>query len=164
MIAIQWKSGAFYLTVVLVSFACSESGQQGVERNQVAVSLAGEHSIGGGDHEIHYNAFNSTSLQPEVANLYGIAQDEDLGVAMVSVYQKDSAGVGVEARVKGAATNLALQLRMLDFDEIREGEAIYYVSTFSFDQAENLTFDVNVEIVETGKSNELKWRQQFWRE
>jgi hypothetical protein len=46
-----------------------------------------------GDHEIHYNAFNST-FQPEVANLYDIAQDEDLGVAMVSVHQKDSAGVG----------------------------------------------------------------------
>ena len=155
--------------MVLVPFACSESGQQGVERSEVAVSVAAESSVAEhskvvGDHEIHYNAFNSTFLQPEVASLYGITQDDDVGVAMVSVYQKDSAGVGVEARVKGAATNLARQLRMLDFDEIREGEAIYYISTFSFDQKENLTFDVNVEIVETGESNELKWQQQFWRD
>jgi hypothetical protein len=52
---------------------------------------------------------------------------------------------------------------MLDFGEIRVGEAIYYVSTFPFDQEENLTFDVNVKIVQTGKTTELKWQQQFWR-
>ena len=82
---------------------------------------------------------------------------------MVSVYQKDTTGLGVQARVSGGATNLASQMKMLDFEEIREGEAIYYISTFSFDQKEHFTFDVDVEIVPTGETSELKWRQQFWR-
>ena len=54
-------------------------------------------------------------------------------------------------------------LNKLDFDEIREGGAIYHIGTFRFIQEEHLTFEVDVEIAATGETRQLKWNQQFWR-
>ncbi len=52
------------------------------------------------------NPLTALLSSPEVAKLYGIDQDEKLGVVMVSVYQTDEIGVGVEACVSGEGTNL----------------------------------------------------------
>ncbi len=82
---------------------------------------------------------------------------------MVSVYETDAPGVGVEACVSGGAMNLIGQMKTLDFEEIREGEAIYHISTFAFSQEEHITFELDVEIAATGETHVLKWKQQFWR-
>jgi hypothetical protein len=157
----RWGRGAFFLVAIFAAFACSESRQQSADCNSPAVAVAGDASAL--EHEVTYNAFNSTFLQPEVAKLYGIDQDEKLGVVMVSVYQTAALGVGVEACVSGGVTNLIGQVFTLEFDEIREGQAIYHIGTFSFGQEERLTFEVDVEIAATGETHELKWKQQFWQ-
>ena len=157
----RWGRGAFFLIAFFVAFACSERTLQSVGCDSVAVPAAGDHSAL--DHAVDYKAFNSNFLQPEVAKLYGIDRDDNLGVVMVSVYQKNALGVGVEACVSGGVTNLIGQINRLEFDEIREGRAIYHIGTFPFGQEEKLTFNVDVEIPATGKKHELKWQQQFWR-
>ncbi len=161
MISNRWKYGTF-LIALLTTLSCTDNGTQSVEADSVAVSPVTETSKIFGNHEIHFNAFKSTFLLPEVAKLYGIGRDKKLGVVMVSVIRKDAPGVGVDARVSGAATNLASQMKNLKFDEIREGEAIYHISTFAFNQKEHLTFNVDVEIAPTGETHALKWRQEFW--
>lgn len=157
----RWGRGTFFLITFFVAFACSERRQQSVGCDSLAVPAVGD--LSAVEHKVNYNAFNSTFLQPEVAKLYGIDQDENLGVVMVSVYQKDALGVGVEACVRGGVTNLIGQVNTLEFDEIREGQAIYHIGTFPFGHEERLTFKVDVEIAATGKKHELKWQQQFWR-
>ena len=167
------KIGVLAVVALFAVSACSENGEQGAETDEIAPPVSAkrsvaepvvaEHSKVIGDHEIHYNAFNSTFLQPEVAKLYGITQSESRGVAVVSVYQKDALGVGVDSTVSGGATNMASQLKTLDFDEIREGQAIYHISTFPITDEENITFTVDVEIKPTGKTHKLTWQQKFWR-
>ena len=195
MIPNRWRSGAFFLIAIaitlVVTSACSESGQKSVKCQNLAVlAAAGLTAL---DHEVDYKAFNSTFLNPEVAKLYGIDQDENLGVVMVSVYQADAPGVSVEACVSGGASNLIGQTKRLDFGQIREGEAIYHISTFRFSQEEHITFAVDVEIAATGETHvpkdgrrrvradvsrdhdvsflfsgdgmcrhQIKWKQQFW--
>jgi len=161
MITDRWGRGIFIVIACFGAFACSETGQQSVSCDTTAVPKGADASAL--DHQVDYKAFNSTFLQPEVAKLYGIDQDETLGVVMVSVYQKDALGVGVEACVSGGVMNLIGQVNRLDFDEIREGKAIYHIGTFWFGQKEKLTFNLDVEIPSTGKKHELKWQQQFWR-
>jgi hypothetical protein len=112
--------------------------------------------------EVHHNAFNSTFLKPDVANLYGIDRDEGLGTLVVSAYQRDTPGVGVQAQVSGTARNLIGHMRTLRFNEIREGESAYHVTTFPIEVEEQLTFAVDVVIVPTGEKHELRWQQQFW--
>ena len=82
---------------------------------------------------------------------------------MVSIYETDDTGaiVGVEACVNGGAKNLIGQVKRLDFEQIQEGAAIYYISTFRFSDKEHLNFEVDVKC--TGDSQELAWQQQFYR-
>ena len=188
MISNRWRSRAFLLIAPFVTLACSESKPYG--RCSLEVPAAAE--LTALDHQVDYQAFNSTFLNPEVAKLYGIDRDKTLGVVMVSVYQTNAPGVGVEACVRGGARNLMGQAKRLAFEQIREGEAIYHISTFLFSQEEHVTFEVDVEIAATGESHELrngrgrvhdvvdrrhdvsvlgdgkcrhkkKWKQQFWR-
>ena len=111
--------------------------------------------------EVDHSAFKSTFLRPEVAALYGIDRADDLGVCVISVYQKESPGTGVQALVSGSVKNLMGQTTKLEFDEVREGEAAYHVCTFDVLDEEQLTFDVAVEIVQTGEARSLSWQQQF---
>lgn len=112
--------------------------------------------------EVDHNAFNSTFLKPDVAKLYGIEVDEDVGVTVVSIYQKDSPGVGVQARVSGSTKNLMGQTTRLNFDEVREGQAAYHVATFRIVEDEQITFEVDVDIIQTGETRQVQWQQQFW--
>ena len=168
MISNRLGTGTLFLIVLFANFACGESRQQSARCDALSAPVddpsALDRSLGDEvDHEVDYKALNSTFLKPEVARLYGIDQDEKLGVVMISVYETDALGVGVEACVSGGVTNLMGQVNTLEFDEIREGQAIYHIGTFQFDQEEHLTFNVDVAIPATGKKHELNWQQQFWR-
>jgi hypothetical protein len=156
----RWRRETFFFVVLLANFACSEARQQSVNCDGVASSAGVPSAL---DYEVDYKAFNSTFLRPEIASLYGIDQDEQRGVVMVSVYQADALGVGVEACVSGGVTNLIGQQNTLDFDQIREGQAMYHIGTFVFSQEEHLTFSVDVQIAATGKTHKYKWQQQFWQ-
>ena len=84
-------------------------------------------------------------------------------MVMVSIYETNDPGdiVGVEACVNGGGKNLIGQAKRLNFELIREGAAIYYISTFRFDDKEYLNFEVSVQC--TGDSHDLEWKQQFYR-
>lgn len=163
MIYSRRKSGTFFLAAIVLftASACSESGKQSVGCDSPGAAEAA--TLTSVDPKIDYNAYNSTFLDPDVARLYGIDRRENLGVVMVSVYRADGPGIGVEACVSGESTNMVGQLKQLDFEEIREGTAIYHISTFIFSEKENLTFNVNVQIAATGKTHKLTWGRQFWR-
>ena len=162
MISDSWIRLTF-LVALCALFACSDNGTSTAQIDAGTDLEGDEYSKVFGEHRIHFNAFKSTFLTPEVAKLYRIRHADDLGVCMVSINQKDTPGVGVEARVNGTATNLASQLRMLKFDEIREGSAIYHVCTFPVASKEQLTFKVDVEIAPTGEKYAVTWQQEFWQ-
>ena len=84
MISNRW--GIFFLIVIVIftASACSETRPQSFDCNLSAVPEASQLTTLLG-HEIDYKALNSTSLDAEVAKLYGIDQDETLGVVMVSI-------------------------------------------------------------------------------
>jgi Domain of unknown function (DUF4426) len=130
----------------------------------ISIDAYSEQSKTFGDYEVHYVAYNSSFLSGDVAKIYGISRSKKQAVTVISIQHKDTAAVGIQGDVSGGAMNLMQQLRRLDFEEIKEGKAIYYVSTFTFNHEENLTFKVDVTIAPTGKTHQLKWQQQFWRD
>ena len=160
MFACRWKCFFLVAVVLFASSACGKSELQNAKCDQLAVAGT---SVTVPEHELDYKALNSTSLNAEVAKLYGVEQDETLGVVMVSVYQSEEHGIGVETCVSGSATNLIGQINQLEFEEIREGAAIYHISTFRFTHKEPMTFRVDVAIVASGETHKLKWNQKFWR-
>ena len=128
----------------------------------LSVTLQAEQLIKSDGYNIHYNAFNSTMLTPEVVNQYGIERSSSLGVLTISVLDKSEKAVN--AYVVGSSKNAISQLTTLDFKKITEGQSIYYIATFNFADKEQLNFDITV--VPEGLTHKIKlnFKQQFFVE
>ena len=87
-----------------------------------------------GDYVIHYNAFRSDTLSPEIAKTYDLTRRNNRLILNIAILKKvmDTTGTPVAADVSGHASNLTGQLKKLDFREIREGTAIYYLAESKF--------------------------------
>ena len=96
-----------------------------------------------GNTKVYYSVFNSSFIRPEVASAYGLTRGRDRGLVSVSVVV-DDLPVGRTAQVSGTATNLLSQQQRLEFLEIREGDAVYYLAPFRFDREDPLAFRVEV--------------------
>ncbi|MCQ4241279.1 DUF4426 domain-containing protein [Stutzerimonas stutzeri] len=100
-----------------------------------------KHSFG--EYDIHYIAFNSGFLQPEIASAAGLVRSKTQGVLNISVLK---AGKPSAALVSGTVKNLLGQDRSLTFKQLKEGEdAIYYLAQFPFDSRETLRFSLTVQ-------------------
>ena len=116
-----------------------------------------------GDYKIHYNAINSTLIQPDVASQYKILRSRFEGVINIAVQKKtDDAYVGIPATVSGTASNLLGQQQNLEFTEVREGKAIYYLSNFHFSNEETFRFKIDVKSSDGKMSHSVKFQRKFY--
>ena len=122
--------------------------------------LLAEQVIKSADYSIHYNAFNSSMLSPEIAKQYDIERSSSLGVINIAVI-KDG-GKSVTALLQGNAKNAISQLKELKFQKITEGEAIYYIATFNFADKEQVIFNIDVTPDGEMKTTRLEFKQQFF--
>ncbi|WP_404438639.1 DUF4426 domain-containing protein [Stutzerimonas chloritidismutans] len=100
-----------------------------------------KHSVG--ELDVHYIAFNSGFLQPDIAAAAGLVRSKTQGVVNVSVLKT---GKPVAAQVSGAVKNLLGQDYPLTFKQLKEGDdAIYYLAQFPFESRETLRFNLNVQ-------------------
>ena len=97
------------------------------------------------NYKIHYSAFGSTVLKPEIASHYQLVRSRYQGVINIAVTQaKGTIHKPTTAIVTGRTRNLLGQTQKVVFKEIREGEAIYYLGSFRFNNEEHLSFDISV--------------------
>lgn len=111
-----------------------------------------------GDLDVHYSAFNSGFLQPEVAAATGLVRSKSQGVVNVAVLK---AGTASNAKVSGTVKNLLGQSTALSFKEVKEGKAIYYLAQFPFEQRETLRFTLNVTAAD-GVPHSFDFNQEFF--
>ena len=78
------------------------------------------------DYVIHYSTFRSTLIPAEVAEAHRITRSDSRIVANITVRKGD---LPVPAKVEGTVTNLLNQLQTLDFDEVIEKDAVYYLAS-----------------------------------
>ncbi len=100
----------------------------------------------GAEYEVHYNAFNSTFLQPNIAKQYGLVRSKALGVVNVSVLRRNADGstTAVGTVVEGRVINDIQQQQTMGFQQVIEGDAIYYLAQMQFIEGEILTFDLKL--------------------
>ncbi len=99
-----------------------------------------------GDYVIHYNAFRSDTISPEVAKQYGLARASNRVLINIAVLKKvlNTTGKPTSSKVTGHASNLTGQLKQLEFKEITEGNAIYYLAETKISDGEFLKFDIKI--------------------
>ena len=111
-----------------------------------------------GDLDVHYSAFNSGFLQPDIAAAAGLSRSKTQGVINISVLK---AGKASNASVDGQVRNLLGQSYALKFKEVNEGEAIYYLAQFPFEDREMLRFTINVKAGD-GVAHSFDFNQEFF--
>jgi len=99
-----------------------------------------------GDYVIHYNAFRSDTISPEVAKQYGLPRANNRVLINIAVLKKvmNTTGTPTPSVVTGNASNLTGQLKQLEFKTIKEGTAIYYLAETKISDGEFLKFDIKV--------------------
>ncbi len=112
-----------------------------------------------GDYTVHYIAVNSTFIAPEIAAQYGIERNRRGAFLNIAVLKNNADGstTPVTAQVSGGKQNLMQQRGDIEFQEVREGTAIYYLGQFEFSNAELLRFSVDVQPEGQGSAHHLEW-------
>ncbi len=134
----------------------------------VSVSASAEQKLVFGEYEVHYIGLSSNFLTPDVAKIYDIPRSGSLGFLNISVLQKtkgEQLHAAVDAELKGTIRNLIGQSRDLEFRRVREGKAIYYISTFRFDDGDMYNFDLDIVPSNAKQKNfDVKFSQRFYIE
>jgi hypothetical protein len=112
----------------------------------VSLNSFAENSKEFGDYVIHYNAFRSDTISPDVAKQYGLTRASNRILINIAVLKKvlNTTGKPTSSKVTGHASNLTGQLKNLEFKEITEGNAIYYLASTKISDGEFLKFDIKI--------------------
>ena len=92
--------------------------------------------------QVHYVVIPTTFLQPEIAQQYNIIRGKDRALINVSlIHNTDGPST---ATATGEVVNLLSQRQTLQFREVREGDAIYYLADLKHTDRDLLKFELQV--------------------
>jgi hypothetical protein len=116
-------------------------------------------------HIIHFNLFNSSMLSPEIAKQYNLKRSKYYAILNISVQEKDEQGnKSVPVLLQGTASNIVQQQRKLEFKQIDEGDAIYYLSVFRISNDDLLTFDIKIRTTADSPGYDLSFKRRVYVE
>ena len=117
-----------------------------------------------GDYVVHYNAFRSDTISPEVAKQYGLARANNRVLINIAVLKKvlNTTGTPTASKVTGHASNLTGQLKQLEFKEIKEGTAVYYLAETKISDGEFLKFDIKITPEGETRAARLRFDKRFF--
>jgi len=116
---------------------------------------------------VHYSAFNSSMLTPEVAKTYDLMRSRQRAIMNVSVQKKMPGGAApksVMAQLVGYTGALGGSERPLDFKVVTEGDAIYYLAEFLIGNGEKLNFDIKVKPTPDHAPIAVNFSQEFFQD
>lgn len=128
-----------------------------------AVVIA-EQSKSFGDYTIHYSAFTTDTLSPEVAKQYQIQRSKNRAMVNISVVRNDNGlfGKPVRAKIEGAARNLSEQLRTLQIREVLTEDAVYYIAETAVANQETLKYDFLITPEGEQTAYQITFQEQFY--
>jgi hypothetical protein len=111
--------------------------------------------------DVHYIVIRTTFLKPEIAAKNAIVRGPDRALLNISVIGDD--GLPVVAELSGRLRNLLEQDTPLEFQEVREGEAVYYLAQFRHTDREILRFYIDIRPPD-GTTQRLEFQQQMYQD
>ena len=112
--------------------------------------------------EVHYNTFNSTFLQPDIARQYNLERSDTLATLNIAVLAAEVEGKPAQrVNIEGYAMNPLSMQQPLEFQEVVEGDAVYYLAQTRFTNLETLRFFITIS--KDGETQELRFSDEFWR-
>ncbi len=115
-----------------------------------------------GPFELHYSVVNTTFLEPDVAATYGITRGSKRGILNLAVREHlDQGTAGRTMQLEGRTWDLIHQ-QPLEFMEIREGDAIYYIAEFTFINEEWRFFEMDFRPDGADETYTFKFKHQMY--
>lgn len=118
------------------------------------------------DYELHFSVVNTTFLDPAIAAQYGITRGERRGIVNIAVRDHDSGkGDGETATVPMALSGRTWDLiaeQPLEFIEVNEGSAVYYIGEFKFINREWRWFELSFRPEGADRSYTHKFKHQLY--
>ncbi len=116
----------------------------------------------GKEWELHYSVFNSTFLRAKNAASIGITRAGNRAVITIALrHRKGEESYPAPAQVTGGYRDL-IHGHELNFQEVREGEAVYYLSGFQFSHRDLLRFRIQVTPEGASRPLLLKFRRRLY--
>ncbi len=99
-----------------------------------------------GPYHVHYSVFNSTFLTPDVATAYKITRGKNRAIINIAIRKqlKNGDDIAQRAIVSGSSSDL-IHRQTLEFQEIEEQAAIYYLAEFKFNDKELRSFTIKIQ-------------------
>lgn len=114
-------------------------------------------------HIFYFNVLNSAFLTPDIAQQYGIKRSNYHAVLNLSVHEKTADGSkAVPVILQGTVANIVQQQRALEFQEVREGQALYYLSDFRISNDDLLTFNLLIKTHADAPGYELNFKRRVY--
>ncbi|MBA6264518.1 MAG: DUF4426 domain-containing protein [Colwellia sp.] len=114
-----------------------------------------------GSMQVHYMAINATFLTPKIAKAYNIERSRFNGLINISVLDDSKESRPAKAvSIQGKARNDIGQIKTLEFDEVKEGDAIYYLAQVNYTNEETFYFDITIS--DGKETHQLKFKQKFY--
>lgn len=112
-----------------------------------------------GNWDVHYIAFPAPLLTPEIALQYRLQRSKYNAVINISVLDKTSQQAQKVA-LNGTAKDLQGRQRKLEFTEVVEGNAVYYLAQLPFYNEQRFSFAITV--ASGNESQLLQFDQTFY--
>ena len=110
-------------------------------------------------YEIHYATFSSLIIPSQVAEAHGIVRSKNRIVTNLSI-RRD--GGSVRADVSGTSTNLLAQVASMNFTEVVERDAVYYLANQVINERDTIRFSINVKPEQINKTYNLEFIRQYY--
>jgi len=125
-----------------------------------------EQSVSYDKYTIHYNAFNSTIVAPNIAKQHGLIRSRYTAMLNVAVFeqQEDGTEKAIPAVLTGKVANLMQQSQQLTFKPIKEGKSLYYIGSFTFGNEEVMHVTINVQPDPNKPAKVIRFDQKFYTE
>ena len=109
-------------------------------------SLYAENNKVFGDYDVHYSVLNSTFITPQVAKAYEIVRGKNRALINIAVRKRLEKGTSraKKALISGESSDL-IHTKTLEFKEVVEQDAIYYLAELTFNDKELRTFTIKIQ-------------------
>lgn len=111
-------------------------------------------------YEIHYATFSSLIIPSQVAEAHGIVRSKNRIVTNLSIRQD---GRSIRADVSGTSTNLLEQVTSMNFTEVTEQDAVYYLANQIINERDTIRFNINVKPERIDKTYNLQFMRQYYQ-
>jgi len=112
-----------------------------------------------GSWDVHYIAFPAPLLTPEIAQQYKLQRSKYNGVINISVLDTESKQAQ-QVTISGIAKDLQGRQRTLEFTEVTEGSAVYYLAQLPFRHEQRFTFTISIS--NSSETQQLMFDQTFY--